>query len=48
MIVFFGAGRRLDRLPLVCRECGSKDIDARADHQSLLADRHRPAKPTPL
>jgi hypothetical protein len=48
MITFFGAGRRLDMLPLVCRECGSKDIEAKPDHESLLAYRHRPAKPKPL
>jgi DNA-directed RNA polymerase subunit RPC12/RpoP len=47
MIIFFGAGRRLDRLPLVCRECGSRDIDSRPDHESLLAYRDRPAKPKP-
>jgi hypothetical protein len=48
MIVFFGASRRLDKLPLVCRECGSKDVSAKADHDSLLAYRPRPSKPTPL
>jgi RNase P subunit RPR2 len=48
MIIFYGDGRRLDRLTLVCRECGSRDVDARADHDSLLVDRHRPAKPKPL
>jgi hypothetical protein len=48
MVSFFGAGRRLDRLPLVCWECGSRDIDRRPDHETLLACRHRPTKPTPL
>lgn len=43
MIQWFGAGRRLDRLPLVCWECGSRDIDRRPDHESLLAYRDRPA-----
>jgi hypothetical protein len=47
MVLFFGAGRRLDRLPLVCREFGSRDIDRRPDHQTLLAYRDRPAKPKP-
>ena len=48
MIQFFGAGRCLNRLPLVCRECGSRDIDRWPDHETLLAYRHRPVKPTPL
>jgi hypothetical protein len=47
IVSFFGAGRRLDRLPLVCRECGSRDIEAKPDHESLLAYRDRPAKPKP-
>jgi hypothetical protein len=48
MVLFLGAGRRLDRLPLVCRECDSRDIDRRLDHETLLTCRHRLAKPTPI
>jgi hypothetical protein len=45
MIVFLGAGWRLDDLPLVCSACGSKDAAATADQASLLTGRQRPAKP---
>jgi hypothetical protein len=48
MIVFLGAGRRLDDLPLVCSACGSRDVAATADQASLLAGRQRPAKPKSL
>jgi hypothetical protein len=48
MIVFLGAGRWLDDLPLVCSACGSRDVAATADQASLLADRQRSAKPKSL
>lgn len=48
MIAFLGAGRHLDALPLVCSRCGSRDVAATADRDSLLKDRHRPGKPEPL
>jgi hypothetical protein len=41
MVAFVGAGRRVDKLLLVCRECDPKDFDAQVH-------RHRSAKPTPL
>ncbi|EWY35817.1 hypothetical protein N825_34210 [Skermanella stibiiresistens SB22] len=47
-VAFVGAGRSLDRLPLVCSDCGSKDVTATADRDTLLEQRHRPARPTPV
>lgn len=48
MVAFFGAGREIHSIPFRCRQCGSRDVAAHADHETLLVNRPRPAKPKSL